>query len=257
MRIVDNFDGSGLTVFGEAASVTLTHSTIARNSTPVDGGGISNRTGGTLRIRNSTIVGNSASHGGGINNEALLFGRLPTALTLINSTVSGNTATVGGGIFNRNHLEEAPATVTLINSTVVRNSATQEGGGIELPSGSSGTLVLVNSLVAQNHAPAGPDVFRFASNFVAARFNLIGDGSGSGIGNTDGNQVGSVSPNTSPIDARFGPLTDNGGVTRTHALLAGSPALDAASTPDCPATDQRGVRRPQGAACDIGSYERE
>jgi hypothetical protein len=92
---------------------------------------------------------------------------------------------------------------------------------------------------------------------VLARFNLIGDGRGSGITNTNGNQVGNVSPNTSPIDPRLGPLVDNGGPTRAHVLLQGSPAIDAASTPDCPATDQRGVLRPQGAACDIGSYERK
>jgi hypothetical protein len=89
---------------------------------------------------------------------------------------------------------------------------------------------------------------------TVARFSLIGDGSGSSITNGEGNQVGSAS---SPIDPRLGPLADNGGPTRTHALLLGSPAVDAASTPDCPTTDQRGVSRPQGAACDIGSYERE
>jgi hypothetical protein len=89
---------------------------------------------------------------------------------------------------------------------------------------------------------------------VLASFSLIGDGSGSDITNTDGNQVGSAS---APIDPKLGSLADNGGPTRTRALLAGSPAIDAASTPDCPTADQRGVLRPQGAACDIGSYERE
>nr|BBJ47930.1 hypothetical protein SAVMC3_05590 [Streptomyces avermitilis] len=51
----------------------------------------------------------------------------------------------------------------------------------------------------------------------------------------------------------MGPLADNGGPTDTTALLPGSPALDAAD--GCPATDQRGVARPQGTACDIGAYE--
>ena len=60
-------------------------------------------------------------------------------------------------------------------------------------------------------------------------------------------------PNTNPD---LGPLADNGGPTFTHALLAGSPAIDTASD-DCPPpiTDQRGVTRPQGPACDIGAYE--
>ena len=56
-----------------------------------------------------------------------------------------------------------------------------------------------------------------------------------------------------PIDPRLGPLQDNGGPTPTHALLLGSPAIDASSA--CPATDQRGVTRPQGAGCDIGAFE--
>jgi hypothetical protein len=53
----------------------------------------------------------------------------------------------------------------------------------------------------------------------------------------------------------LGPLADNGGPTQTHALLPGSPAIDAGDNTACPATDQRGVTRPLGAACDIGAYE--
>ena len=52
-------------------------------------------------------------------------------------------------------------------------------------------------------------------------------------------------------------LASNGGSTRTHALVAGSPAIDASpDDADCAATDQRGVRRPQGPACDIGAFEK-
>jgi hypothetical protein len=48
-----------------------------------------------------------------------------------------------------------------------------------------------------------------------------------------------------------------GGYVATHALLATSPAVDAAASgaPLCPDTDIRGVGRPAGAACDIGAYE--
>jgi len=52
-------------------------------------------------------------------------------------------------------------------------------------------------------------------------------------------------------------LANNGGPTFTHALEAGSPAIDAANGAVCPAADQRGVARPQGAGCDIGSVEAE
>ncbi|MBA2408343.1 MAG: hypothetical protein H0V62_00685, partial [Gammaproteobacteria bacterium] len=58
-------------------------------------------------------------------------------------------------------------------------------------------------------------------------------------------------------------LANNGGSTQTHALVTGSPAVDAINNGTCPPpnTDQRGVTRPQdgnqdgGVACDIGSYE--
>ncbi len=88
----------------------------------------------------------------------------------------------------------------------------------------------------------------------SSSYNLIGDGTGlSGITNgVNNNQVGS---GASPINPLLGPLVNNGGSTETHALLTGSPALDTGNNATCPATDQRGIPRPGGAACDIGSYE--
>jgi hypothetical protein len=229
----------------------ITNSTVTRNTAVQGGGGIANVQGGRLTIIKSTIAGNSAGVGGGILNEDIA--RAPAStVTLSNSTVSGNSANSAGGISNAS---EAGGQITLTNSTVARNSATQEAGGI----GQAcvvGRIALTNSLVAQNRAPTRPDVDNqnACGTLVLARFSLIGNGSGSGITNTDGNQVGTAS---APIDPKLGSLADNGGPTRTHALLLGSPAIDAASTPDCPTTDQRGVLRPQGAACDIGSYERK
>ena len=71
-------------------------------------------------------------------------------------------------------------------------------------------------------------------------------------------------PNSSPVatdkigvQPLLGPLADNGGPTQTHALLAGSPAIDAGDDTAAPATDQRGVARPQGARSDIGSVEQQ
>jgi CSLREA domain-containing protein len=250
-RIAGNstpLEGGGIAVgHGE---VTLTNSTVSGNSAQRVGGGI-NTQDGTFTIIKSTISGNSSSEaGGGIHNEADLFCRLDASLTVINSTVSGNSAPFGGGIVNTGC---GQASTVVTNSTVVRNSATSRGGGI-FEGSDEGGITLRNSLVAQNRAPTGPDVFSSRGS-VGARFSLIGDGRGSGITNTNGNQVGNVSPNSSPIDPRLGPLNNNGGPTRTHALLSGSPAIDAASMTNCPATDQRGVPRPQRSGCDIGSYE--
>jgi uncharacterized repeat protein (TIGR01451 family) len=56
-------------------------------------------------------------------------------------------------------------------------------------------------------------------------------------------------------DAGLEPLGDNGGPTDTLALRFDSPAYDKGTDTGCPATDQRGVVRPQGTACDIGAFE--
>jgi hypothetical protein len=89
-------------------------------------------------------------------------------------------------------------------------------------------------------------VTSFPGTIVSNGHNLDGDGT-CGLGEpTD-------LPGTDPL---LGPLADNGGPSETHALLPGSPAIDA-GPPTCEATDQRGVPRPQEAACDIGAYERQ
>ncbi|HUR94834.1 MAG TPA: choice-of-anchor Q domain-containing protein, partial [Gemmatimonadales bacterium] len=164
--------------------------------------------------------------------------------------VTGNSAESGGGILVR---DRGSASLLVTNSTVAFNTARTDGGGILVDGGSDFTAVqLENALVAGNSAPSGPDLL----GSVGARFSLIGNGTGGDVANTDGNQVGNVAPNTGSIDPRLGPLADNGGPTRTLALLAGSPAIDAASSDGCPGRDQRDVTRPQGAACDVGSYER-
>jgi len=84
--------------------------------------------------------------------------------------------------------------------------------------------------------------------------NLIGSMASSVVivNGVNGNQVGTIA---SPIDPLIGALADNGGPTETRALLAGSPAIDAGDAEGCPKADQRGVARPQGAACDIGAFE--
>ena len=108
-----------------------------------------------------------------------------------------------------------------------------------------GTADWSNTIIAGNTAPTGPDCNRFATSLG---HNLIGTSDGCGFTPAAGDLV-----NANPL---LGPLQDNGGPTKTHALLEGSPAIDAGDNASCPATDQRGVARLQRAACDIGSYER-
>ena len=223
------FDGGGLLNEG---SVVLNSSTVSGNSTSSfgDGGGI-NADRGTVVLNSSTVSGNSSGSGGGIFKD---FGG---SVSLSNSTVSGNTATAGGGIFIFGHI----GTLTLNNSTVSDNTATA-GGGIF---NDFSTATLKNTIVANNTSGD------CSGTITSAGHNLIEDTSGCTIvGDTTGNITGS--------DPLLGPLADNGGPTLTHALLPGSPAIDAVPGADCTlATDQRGVARPQGPACDIGAFELE
>ena len=238
-----------------------------------DGGGIYNDLGGTLTLINSTVSGNYAeASGGGIYNS-------PNAtLTLINSTVSGNLADTGGGISNDG------GTLRLINSTIADNRAERPGGGILNASTSAqmemifctvygnysgeggggiwnsadnnaSQLVMKNSLVAGNKAPAGPDIL---GPLTSQGYNLIQNAKNttfapSQLHGTDLLQVESSALRIDPL------LRDNGGSTQTNALFPGSVAIDRIPPNDCRikdiSTDQRGVRRPQGRACDIGAYE--
>jgi CSLREA domain-containing protein len=254
--------GGGIADFG--GTVTLINSTVADNrvtgTTGFGGGGIHNQ--GQLTILGSTISGNSSAvAGGGISNVPELAGEVRATLT--NSTVSGNSAaTLGGGvhtsIFNAGSGQNV--FLSLINSTVVGNSAGSQGGGLNDDATVLGTFTaLTNSIVALNAAPSAPDVFgNFCEGSVlcGARFNMVGVGAGA-TDLSDGVHGNKVGTSSSPLDPKLGPLASNGGATQTHALKPGSPAINAASTAEGPTIDQRGLLRPQGAASDIGSYERK
>ena len=95
--------------------------------------------------------------------------------------------------------------------------------------------------------------------FLLARLPFIGYGYGSNFTNTNNDRVGT---RQNPLDPRLAPLAYNGGPTRTHALLRGSPALDSGDNTLAQLTDQRGVRRARDgdgdgqAVVDIGAFER-
>jgi uncharacterized repeat protein (TIGR01451 family) len=203
------------------AVVTVTHSTV-QASTAYFGGGISNF--GTLLVQASTVAGNVGGwDGGGLYNKG--------TLTVQNSTVSGNTGNYGGGIAGVDGI------TILQNSTLAGNTANGGGGGGLRQYG--GTLHYTNTLLADNLT--GGDCYVSASNVISTNVNnLVRNG-----------VICNAALSGDPV---LGPLADNGGRTLTHALLAGSAAIDAAGD-ICPATDQRDVTRPIGLHCDIGAYE--
>ncbi|MBI1761578.1 MAG: putative Ig domain-containing protein [Acidobacteria bacterium] len=210
-------------------TLTVTNSTISNNAATSSGGGFANDNNATLTVTNSTISGNTAVFGaGGIYHFS-------GTLILTNSTVSGNTAsTSGGGIYN------AFGMVTATNSTISGNSSATSGGGIY---NDSGTYNLSNTIVA--NSASGMDCSRFGGT-LNAQFSLIKDGLGCVNGTNLNNLTG---------DPRLSPLGNFGGPTQTHALLPGSPAINAGTNTGAPATDQRGIARPQQTMVDIGAFE--
>jgi hypothetical protein len=211
-----------------------------------NGGGFLNN-GGTLNLNGVTLTGNMVTNlGGGIYTSG-------GTTTFTNSTVSGNTSQFGGGISNNNS-----ASLFLINSTVTNNSASdttgQATGGVR--NAADSTLTIKNTIVAGNNQNVNPDVF---GAFTSQGYNLIG--------NTTGGTGFSAALNDilNPVGgAMLDALAYNGGQTDTHALLAGSPAIDKGNSSGI-ATDQRGSNRPvdfpsipnagDGMGADIGAFE--
>ncbi|HWS87865.1 MAG TPA: choice-of-anchor Q domain-containing protein [Pyrinomonadaceae bacterium] len=216
------FNGGTLKVKGTTVS----------GNTAAAGGGLFNA--GTAEISDSTVSGNTAASGGGIDNVG--------ALTVTNSTVSGNTANSHGGGVNG-----GGGGVSVTSSTVARNTAGVRGGGVNAAAGAFG---LRSTIVASNNAPAGPDV---SGSVGSQNFNLVGNNAGADFDAAQNDKVGTPG---AAIDPRLGPLQNNGGPTDTHALFHDSPALDAGGDTTALSTDQRGRPRVVNLL-DIGAVESE
>jgi len=248
--------GGGIYIH-ETHIVTLNDCTI-KNNTADMGGGICNH--GILTMNRCTVSGNTAfSRGGGIFNVFTGIGDSGT-MTLTNCTIGGNTATgvnpligenagpisgVGGGIYN-----DDAAEMNLLNVTIANNSAAgPDGIGGGFANLSTRTGYFKNCIVANNIAGNGVNNNGFDSSDGAGIHSL-----GHNLDSENScffNQATDLI-NTNPL---LGPLQDNGGPTFTMALLISSPAINAGDNDGAPATDQRGITRPQGINVDIGAYE--
>ncbi len=206
-----------------SGTLDILDSRLTGNVSTFNGGGIF--TAGPTTISDTLIDDNSTNaNGGGIYVGGA------GGVSLTNVTLSGNSASVGGGLYNEYDID-------LVNATVTLNSATQSGG---LHDNGGATTTLLNTIVAGNTG-GNPDA---NGSFDSLGYNII---------ETVGGSTGWIGSDRTGVDPLLQALADNGGPTPTHALTAGSEAIDNGTASGAPATDQRGVSR--DGSPDIGAYE--
>ncbi len=248
------------------SQTAITHSTLKNNSSSFNGGAIVNSISGLVTLLQSTVKANGAGlggKGGGIYNNGAIISNY--------TTISGNTASDGGGIANVNF--SGTTSVVMLLTTISGNNSTNRGGGIYNDFGA--TVLITDSTITANAAAAeGGGIFRqsevkMGGSILAANsagstgIDLYGPMTSLGhnlIGSTAGGS-GYLTNDIQNQAPHLGPLQDNGDPTFTHALLLGSPAIDANTTNTSTPDDQRLMPRPVDAnndgvaQADIGAYE--
>ncbi|HZF11400.1 MAG TPA: choice-of-anchor Q domain-containing protein [Thermoanaerobaculia bacterium] len=251
--VIDGNSQDRIFDFSSAGRLEIDDLTLAHGVAPDDhGGGCLHGFGLLLTLKRCAVSNCVASIGGGLawsgpvtidqctfqgnraqgppeapGQFAAIFQAGGTA-TLVNSTLSGNLSDLAGSI-------------TIGSGTLTNVTITANHGGLRT---AVGPITLTNTILANNQDGDCGSLHPFLP--LTSDHSLTGDGSCDLHGPGD----------LSGIDPLLAPLADNGGPTDTQAPLAGSPVIDAGNDAACPTADQRGVPRPQGAACDIGAYEK-
>ena len=278
----------GGAIFGEIHyNVTIVDCTITGNSAADDGGGLAfyaKKPDNVLSITDTTIDANDAGDlGGGLKIDA----QDPLIVSITNSTVSNNTAQTDAGIL----FDEGGITATINNSTISANAALYGSGGVYIGSGSSLTVnqstISANSSAGTYTGTDGGGIQLGDNTSVVTLSGSIVSGNSSGvagaadfglysslasdtasitatnslIGEVDSRITVNGTNNVSSTNPMLGALANNGGPTKTMALLTGSPAIDAGPNPVATFTgnefDQRGAgyARVVGGLVDIGAFE--
>jgi hypothetical protein len=217
--------GDGTAIQNEGR-LTVDGCTFYDNVSGGEGGAIHNRN--WLQITNSTFRDNSAAKGGGAIFNRFVPQFADGGLFISNSTFFNNDSGNGAQIYVQYEIE---APVEIVNSTI---TAAANGAGIAI---NAGGPLLVNTIIAYNE---GGDCELLTEDAAFTGDHNLSD---------DPDCPGAESPS-----GLADTLDDHGGPTETLALLEGSSAIDAGSADACPATDQRGAPRDDGA-CDIGAVE--
>jgi hypothetical protein len=243
------FEGDGLTSGQPLGGAIANDGTLELTNVSFihDGAAI----GGALFSRGGTVTANGVTFedDGGFNYDGgAAFLYEGASVTFKNTTIvgSGTSSTFGGGIDNDG------STLTLINDTLSDNVR----GSLETDVG--GDTSVENTIIGSGFSDEGFDFDCVA----AGKGNDAGTTTAKAITNDLGNNIDqdgvcglNASGDQSGVNPELAPIADNGGPTPTEALLHGSPAIEAGNDAACPATDQRGIARPQGAHCDIGAFE--
>lgn len=241
--------GGGLYARGD---VSLSRSTISGNSAITTGSGMQALGGGlfvtgTASISDSTIDANAATGAGGgiLKGVYSVYGDSGSTLTISNSTISGNSAAQGGGV-------SSARPTNIVNSTIAFNTSTAGAGGVLFREQGFDNLTfdVQSSIIAKNIgsvAAIGADIGATGNLSITGSNNLV----------IDAGQLVLPSDTLLTVDPLLAALADNGGPTRTHALLVGSPALDSGNNSASLMYDQRGQGFPRvvGNGADMGAFE--
>jgi predicted outer membrane repeat protein len=272
------------------ATLHLFDSTVSGNQSENDGGGIFNE--GILDVQRVTFTDNFAeADGAAIATKSFstliesprgeTVSRNFATASIVNSTITVNTSDSDTGCEGGGAVEQEGGNTTIVNSTIIGNTSNDgtcehvqpTGGGIDIEAGPSS---IVNTIVTGNTASPGEEDFgsrsqtRIPRAFGPAGPTIPSNCSVDTANESNPSSLTSLGHNIeSATDCGFtatgdqqnvadpgaGALGNNGGQMDTMALLAGSVAIDHADAANCPATDEIGTTRPQGAACDVGAYE--
>lgn len=218
------------------ATITYDRMTLSGNTAVFQGGGFYTGANGHSVITNSTITGNTeaapADHSTREDGGGLAIGECGS-ITLNNDTISDNTSHgTGAGLY-----AQSCDTFTLHNTIIVNNK------------GGDGTTLANCRYLSGDTTPNGIITSQGHNIANDSSCNLVAGGDRQG----------------STFDPNLGVLADNGGprdgaptadsATLTRALPTGSIAIDTADNTNCPATDERGITRPQQTTCDVGAFE--